>query len=172
MSGSVVDSWMYTVRLSAVADGAMHWSTRTMARGQGVSEKTIRNIWPSAWVAAASRHAVQPIEGSALCRQTPGCRGAVPQPNGQRKGNAPPVRQRPATLANAGCLTHNWTGPEDQRKLVGRDHHGDRTIVSEAPSRCRPRACGRTAHPRDFPLVSRHRTAPHGPASVRAVVLS
>ena len=25
--------------------GATHWSTRTMARAQGVSEKTIRNIW-------------------------------------------------------------------------------------------------------------------------------
>jgi transposase len=31
--------------LTTTPPGATHWSTRTMARAQGVSEKTIRNIW-------------------------------------------------------------------------------------------------------------------------------
>ena len=31
--------------LTTTPPGATHWSTRTMARAQSVSEKTIRNIW-------------------------------------------------------------------------------------------------------------------------------
>ena len=31
--------------LTTTPPGRTHWSTRTMARAQGVSEKTIRNIW-------------------------------------------------------------------------------------------------------------------------------
>jgi transposase len=31
--------------LTTTPPGATHWSTRTMARAQGVSEKTVRNIW-------------------------------------------------------------------------------------------------------------------------------
>jgi transposase len=31
--------------LTTTPPGATHWSTRTMARAEGVSEKTIRNIW-------------------------------------------------------------------------------------------------------------------------------
>src|SRR5712691_5848788 len=38
--------------LTTTPPGRTHWSTRTMARAQGVSEKTIRNIW--------HQHGVQP----------------------------------------------------------------------------------------------------------------
>jgi transposase len=34
-----------TATLTTTPPGRTHWSTRTMARAQGVSEKTIRNIW-------------------------------------------------------------------------------------------------------------------------------
>ena len=34
-----------TATLTTTPAGGTHWSTRTMARAQGVSEKTIRNIW-------------------------------------------------------------------------------------------------------------------------------
>jgi hypothetical protein len=34
-----------TATLTTRPPGATHWSTRTMARAQGVSETTVRTIW-------------------------------------------------------------------------------------------------------------------------------
>jgi transposase len=67
-----------TATLHTTPRDATHWSTRSMARAQGVSEATVRHL-ARARPATASDRDLQAESGSRLRPQTAGCGRAVPQ---------------------------------------------------------------------------------------------
>jgi transposase len=59
---------------------ATHWSTRSMAAATGMSQSAVSRIWPGLRAQTAPEGSVQALTRSAVHRQGPRRRRAVPQP--------------------------------------------------------------------------------------------
>ena len=96
---------------------ATHWSTRSMARAQGLSEATVRRIWQQHNPQTALDQDIQTQSRQALYRETTGCCWLVSESSGQivglvcrREESNPSPRPYPTGSANEeGSLRYHDT---------------------------------------------------------------
>ena len=87
--------------------GATHWSTRTMAKAQGLSKATVQRIWSPHGLQPHRDEAIQALQGPAVHRETHRRSGAVPQSSRQSPWSCAWMRRaksRPFSVPSPACL--------------------------------------------------------------------